>query len=308
MRRQEHNSCFYGTTAGPRGAPGANDGTLFSAYGVNFDSTAPLATTAAVNGSGVDVFCVRPTEIFFYLNSNHVTGIAGPMVITSTGGIYSPAPDQMESWVHCRPAAPAIEAANQGYGPAPSSNTGVSGTFATTVGTLQAIIGTKDVAGQVDFFDWSGLPGGATMRVYSGQYDVPTGQILTQCSGLPTTPAGVCYIGNFPGNATFNNFTALPYANNNPRADTWIGQTVMVGPGVPAPAGSGSGYADDSGPGTNSFWGMSGIPGHATQINLDPDPQMVAVGGIDAVEQNDFANPTASSYPYNYITIVVRTN
>lgn len=297
-------------------APGANDGTRFRACGQFFDATVPGATTAAVNGIAVDIVHVTPTEIFFYLNSNHVLGVAGAMVITSTGGVYTPPGDQMEAWVHLRPATGNIqvEPPNTGYGGAGAPTPGVSATFATTLGLLQAATGIKNALGQVDFIDWSGLPPGVQMRVYEGEYHTgpnypnPSNQIITQCSGLPSTPAALCYVGPFPGNTGVNNFTMQPFGNGNPYGDMFLGQTLMIAPGVPAPPNGSFGWNDDGGPGTNSFFGNSHIPTAATIPSLDPDIQMVALGAVDALECNDFTNPTPGGYPYNWLVIAIRTN
>jgi len=60
---------------------------------------------------------------------------------------------------------------------------------------------------------------------------------------------------------------------------------------------------DDSGPGTNSFAGMSGIPGSATQPAFDPDGPFTTIGG-DFFVSDEFANPQAPLANYSYIMIV----
>ena len=284
-------------------AVGANDGTLFSALGVNFDSTAPGATTVTVNGIAVDLFCVRPNEILFYLTPAHVSLIAGPMVITSTGGVHTPSADQMESWVFCTPANIPVEAPATGYGPG-GNNAGVSGTYPTNLNTLRGFIGTKELAGQVDYYDASGLPASTNIRVFSGEYDVASGQIQTQCSGLNATPAATCYL--HPANGTGTEpFSQQWFANNNPLADTWLQLGLMVAPGIPA-VGTFVADQDDGGPGTDSFAGSSTAAnglGSATVPSLDPDGTWTATG-TDGIVNDDFPNPQAGAYPYSYIQLV----
>lgn len=271
-------------------AAGANNGTLFSALGANFDATAIGATTAMVNGIAVDIFAVRPNEILFYLNPAHVPGIGGTMMISSTGGSNTPSADQMESWVWCIPATIAYEPAGAGYGG--GSLNMPSGTFS-VAGGLNAVIGQKNAPGEIDYYKAYGLTPGTGMRVFAGEIDLVSGQILTQCSGLPTTPAALCYTSASQPNSQL-------WYSPNTLQDTWLhhGQGTVAAPFL----GSFIIDQDDGGPGTCSFAGESQIPGTATMPALDPDTPFIATG-TDWVVLDDFPNPTAGAYPYTYIVI-----
>lgn len=270
--------------------PGTHNGTLFSALGANFDATVGGATTATVNGVAVDILAVRPNEILFSLLPTHVASIAGPMIITSTGGVYTPSADQMESWVFCTPANITMEASGAGYGGG-ASNT-PSGTFAAP-GGHQAWIGFKNAPGEVDYYNAMGITPGAALKVFAGEIDLVSGQILTQCSGLPSTPAAICYTSTAQPNSQ------QWYAPNTLQ-DTWLhhGQGTVTAPFL----GSFIIDQDDGGPGTCSFAGASQIPGTATQPALDPDGPFTATG-TDWIVLDDFPNPTAGAYPYVYIVI-----
>ena len=272
-------------------AAGANNGTLFSALGTNFDATVGGATSATVNGIAVDIFAVRPNEILFYLNPAHVAGIGGAMVITSTGGTYTPSADQMESWVWAIPANIGMEPAGAGYGG--GAGNVPSGGFS-VLGGLKAYIGQKNAPGEIDYYNAVGLAPGTSLHVFAGEIDLVTGQIITQCSGLPTAPAALCYTS-----------TAQPNSQQwyapNPLQDTWLhhGQGTAVAPFL----GTFIADQDDGGPGTCSFAGESQIPGTATQPALDPDGPFMATG-TDWIAMDDFPNPTAGAYPWTYIIIV----
>jgi hypothetical protein len=287
----------------PSTSVGANNGTLMSALGLNFDATSPGATTATVNGLPVDVFAVRPNELFFYLNATHVPGVAGVLIVTSTGGTYTPPADQMNSWVHVIPA-PLASLPTEVPG---GGGLTVSGTFAGSPG-LQAIIGTRGGIGEVDYYDATAIGPGQTVRVYLGQIDLASGQVLTQCSGLPSTPPARCDVCNTTGDGQFSQQwyanpcpATISPAGNNLRADMWLHHGIGV-PGVPI-LGAFLADPDDSGPGTNSFAGMSGIPASATQPAFDPDGPFVTIGN-DFFVSDEFANPQAPLANYNYIMII----
>jgi hypothetical protein len=270
--------------------PGMHNGTVFSALGANFNASIGGATTATVNGIAVDILAVRPNEILFSLLPSHVPTIAGPMIITSTGGTYTPSADQMESWVFCTPSNIGMEVSGGGYGGTASNIP--SGMFAAP-GGHQAVIGQKNAPGEVDYYKAVGVTPGTAMKVFAGEIDLVSGQILTQCSGLPPTPAALCYTPTGQPNSQ-------QWYYPNQLQDTWLhhGQGNATVPFI----GSFIVDQDDGGPGTCSFAGASGIPGSATQPGLDPDGPFIATG-TDWIVLDDFPNPTAGAYPYTYIVI-----
>lgn len=292
-------------------APGANDGTVHSMLGTNFDSTLPGSTTATLNGLPLDVFCVRPNEVIFFTNATHISSIAGPVIVTSTGGTYTPPADQHNSWVHIIPAPLSTLPTEVAGG----GGAVVSGTLSGAAG-MQAVIGLRSAAGEVDYWDATAMPGGSTVRAFLGQIDLVSGQVLTQCSGLPSTPAARCDVCAITGDGQFSQqwfANACPTAilpptapvGSNLRADMWLHQGIGA-PGAPS-LGVFVADFDDSASGTNAFAGFSGIPSPATQNNLDPDGPITTLGGgSDFLVSDEFANPTAPLSGYNYIMIVNR--
>ena len=272
-------------------------GTRHSALGENFDATNPAATYGFVNNFPVIPKGTRPNEFFFEMTAAHAPSIGGPLVMTSTGGSNGAtmSPDQMESWVWVTPD-PNLWLPEFPGGGYVGGVGGISGAFVPSPGVMQAGIGSKTLFGEIDYWSVVGLTPSVPITVFLGQYDPASGQILTQCSGLYATPAATCFTGSVEP------YSMQWYAQNCFQ-DTWLhhGQESLTTPGTPD-LGVFLASQDDGGPGTDSFAGMSQVPGSATVPASDPDGPFTATS-LDWLVADDFANTSQGSYPYTYLLL-----
>lgn len=260
----------HGPTAS---APGASDGTLHSVVGRGFDPITPSSTTAAVNNIPVDVWLVRPREILFRLRPAHRSGIGGPLVVTSTGGVSPTVADQMEEWVFATPPVTEIKQETA------TSMGSLAGSFSNQPG-LKAATGILPSGDQKNWY-MEALPSGTQVRAFVGQLD-GNGQLVVRCA--TTATGAVC----FP--STAGQMWSQMISNPPGIEDLRIRHGNFM-------TSSFFASQDDTGPGSSPFAGMSGIPGSAALPGVPFSPFTMS-GGADMVEISGLNVGGPGGHPY----------